>query len=83
MREQPMPKPRLRLSLYGILFPFFILSACSSQRVAESANYNSRVSIVVIHHTTANFADSLRILTVPSSSGSLRCPLLTPLAHII
>jgi len=69
MREQLMPKPRLRLSIYGILFLFFILSACTSQRVAESANYNSRVSIVVIHHTTANFADSLRILTVPSSNS--------------
>jgi N-acetylmuramoyl-L-alanine amidase len=46
-----------------------MLSACSSQRVAESANYNSRVSIVIIHHTTANFADSLQILTLPSANS--------------
>lgn len=69
MREQLMPKPRLRPSIYGILFLFLILSACTSLRGTPSANYNSRVSIVVIHHTTANFADSLRILTVPSSNS--------------
>jgi len=68
MREPLMPKPRLRHSIYGILFLFIILSACTSQRGTPSANYNSRVSIVVIHHTTANFADSLQILTVPSSN---------------
>ena len=36
-------------------------------RVTESANQNSRVSIVVIHHTTSNFADSLLVLTKPTS----------------
>ena len=69
MQEQLMPKPRLRFSIYGILFLFFILSACTSLRDIPSANYNSRVSIIVIHHTTGNFADSLRILTVPSSNS--------------
>jgi N-acetylmuramoyl-L-alanine amidase len=36
-------------------------------RVEESANQNSRVSIVVIHHTTSNFEDSLLVLTKPTS----------------
>jgi len=63
-----MPKPRLQSVTYGILFLFFALSACTSPRGIESVNYNSRVSIVVIHHTTANFGDSLRILTEPSSN---------------
>jgi N-acetylmuramoyl-L-alanine amidase len=36
-------------------------------RLEESANQNSRVSIVVIHHTTSNFADSLLVLTKPTS----------------
>jgi N-acetylmuramoyl-L-alanine amidase len=45
------------------------LGGCASSglHVTDSANQNSRVSIVVIHHTTANFEDSLRILTEPSS----------------
>ncbi len=63
-----MPKPHPNKSTYGILFLFFALSACTSPRGIESVNYNSRVSIVVIHHTTANFGDSLRILTEPSSN---------------
>ncbi len=46
-----------------------ITGACSSIQEAPSANYNSRVSIIVIHHTTANFSDSLRILTKPSSNS--------------
>ena len=53
------------------LFISFLLasamSACSSLQSSESSNQNSRVSIVVIHHTTANFGDSLSILTKPSS----------------
>ena len=63
-----MPTLRPRLTLYGILFLSFVLNACTSQRSVESANYNSRVSIIVIHHTTANFGDSLRILTEPSAN---------------
>ena len=35
---------------------------------SRSENYNSRVRIIVIHHTTANFADSLQILTQPSAN---------------
>jgi N-acetyl-anhydromuramyl-L-alanine amidase AmpD len=69
MREQMMPKLRLRFSIFGILFLSIIPGACTGQRGIPSANYNSRVSIVVIHHTTANFADSLRILTEPSSNS--------------
>jgi N-acetylmuramoyl-L-alanine amidase len=43
------------------------ISGCTTSRSSESSNQNSRVSIVVIHHTTANFGDSLNILTKPSS----------------
>lgn len=32
----------------------------------ESKNYNSRISMVVIHHTTSDYQEALRILTVPS-----------------
>lgn len=43
------------------------ISGCTTLQGSESSNQNSRVSIVVIHHTTADFGDSLRILTKPSS----------------
>lgn len=52
------------------LFIMFVavlnLAACTQLRTTQSENHNSRVSIIVIHHTTADFADSLRILTKKS-----------------
>lgn len=53
----------------GLISLMIVLSGCASStyRSTDSANQNSRVSVVVIHHTTANFSDSLRILTEPSS----------------
>jgi N-acetylmuramoyl-L-alanine amidase len=58
-----------RLPASALLFAC-ALSACAGSGKIEtrSENFNSRVSIVVIHHTTANFADSLRILTQPSGN---------------
>jgi N-acetyl-anhydromuramyl-L-alanine amidase AmpD len=50
-----------------VLFSF-MLTGCASTVSTPSENYNSRVSIIVIHHTTANFEDSYRILTKPSSN---------------
>ncbi|MDJ0919233.1 MAG: N-acetylmuramoyl-L-alanine amidase [Woeseiaceae bacterium] len=43
------------------------LSGCAGMKKIESANQNSRVSIIVIHFTTADFGDSLSILTQPSN----------------
>ena len=49
------------------------ISACSTMNnigktnTLPSVNYNSRVSIIVIHHTSANFKDSVDILTKKSS----------------
>ena len=54
-----------------LLFTSFVLalatSGCSTVQRSESANQNSRVSIVVIHHTTSNFEDSHYVLTKPTS----------------
>ena len=57
----------LRLSLL-IGLTASILAGCGTSRPSSSpsVNHNSRVSIIVIHHTTGNFEDSLRILTQPS-----------------
>lgn len=49
-----------------------LVSACTSTGDAvrlPSENHNSRVNIVVIHHTTANFEESVNILTQPSSNS--------------
>ncbi|MEQ8206098.1 MAG: N-acetylmuramoyl-L-alanine amidase [Woeseia sp.] len=55
--------------LFTLLGVAYLLQGCanSAQVRAESENYNSRISIIVLHHTTANFGDSLHILTQPSS----------------
>jgi len=46
-----------------------VLAGCTASGIVTetSQNFNSRISIVVIHHTTANFSDSLNTLTKPSS----------------
>lgn len=43
------------------------LSGCADRVRVASENFNTRVSLVVIHHTTENFADSLQILTKRSA----------------
>lgn len=58
---------RRTANLFITFLAAFNTVACSSVQTTDSANQNSRVSIIVIHHTTADFADSLQILTRPSS----------------
>lgn len=43
------------------------LAGCAKPVRVASENYNTRVSLVVIHHTTENFSDSLQTLTRRSS----------------
>ncbi len=53
-----------------VVFSFVLfLSACASAgyKKVKSENYNSRVSILVIHHTAGNFKGSLDILTKKSA----------------
>jgi N-acetylmuramoyl-L-alanine amidase len=53
-----------------VLFSFLMalaVSGCTGVQRSVSANQNSRVSIVVIHHTTSNFEDSHYVLTEPTS----------------
>lgn len=53
-----------------MLAGFLLVSACAgsgSTTQLPSENYNSRVSIIVIHHTSENFANSANILTQASS----------------
>lgn len=60
-----MPNPTA--TPFIIVLLAIAISGCTAIKDSESANQNSRVSIVVIHHTTADFGDSLSILTKPSS----------------
>ncbi|GLQ24278.1 anhydro-N-acetylmuramyl-tripeptide amidase [Algimonas ampicilliniresistens] len=50
-----------------------LMAACSTTagttQTIPSENYNGRVSVLVIHHTSANFEDSVNILTKPSSNS--------------
>jgi len=58
-------------SLVWLALP--LMAACSTTagktQTIPSENYNGRVSILVIHHTSANFEDSVNILTKPSSNS--------------
>ncbi|WP_233341684.1 N-acetylmuramoyl-L-alanine amidase [Robiginitomaculum antarcticum] len=61
---------RVRIGIAVLLLPF--LAACSTTRSVPSENFNERkdsISILVIHHTSSNFEDSLNILTKPSSNS--------------
>lgn len=57
--------------LVWLALPF--IAACSTTagttQIIPSENYNSRVSVLVIHYTTADFEGSLNILTKPSSNS--------------
>lgn len=68
MPELSSPPMRPHSSVYGLFVLLCILSGCAGVESTRSANFNSRVSIIVIHHTTSNFEDSLRILTQPSGN---------------
>jgi N-acetylmuramoyl-L-alanine amidase len=64
-------KPYIQGAVAGIaVSALAILGACTtSGTISEpSRNFNSRVSIIVIHHTTADFDGSLQVLTQPSSN---------------
>jgi len=53
-----------------VAIPLVLAGCTTSGTITElSQNYNTRVSIVVIHHTTADFDNSLHILTKPSSNS--------------
>jgi len=61
----------LRKSFFVLLISIVTaLSGCATQDtvVMESANQDTRVRIIVIHHTTGNFKGSLDILTQDSSN---------------
>ena len=58
----------LRLTLLFTSFALALaISGCTTTQRSVSANQNSRVSLIVIHHTTSNFEDSYYVLTEPTS----------------
>jgi N-acetylmuramoyl-L-alanine amidase len=67
MRIETHTMPRRIMRLFITIPAIFSIVACTGIQTTDSANQNSRVSIIVIHHTTADFAESLDILTQPSS----------------
>lgn len=59
---------RRNIHWYIAFLTLLSMIGCTSVKNTTSANQNSRVSIVVIHFTTADFESSLHILTEPSSN---------------
>ncbi|HEY5775069.1 MAG TPA: N-acetylmuramoyl-L-alanine amidase [Xanthomonadales bacterium] len=59
-----------QLIIGPVLLCFALLSGCatSNKVVVESANQDTRVRIIVIHHTSGNFQGSFDILTQDSSN---------------
>ena len=57
-----------RMSRAVIACTCAMLAACSNVVVSPSANYNSRVDYLVIHATSEDFAESLRLLTQPTAN---------------
>ena len=59
---------RAKICLVGMMALLMTAGCTSSSPVlVESANQNSRVRVVVIHHTVSDFQESLDALTLPSS----------------
>ena len=58
---------RRTLAILSTLSLACTIAACSGIEQIPSSNQNSRVSIIVIHHTAIDFDTSLRVLTEPSS----------------
>jgi N-acetylmuramoyl-L-alanine amidase len=67
MQIETHTMPRRITRLFITIPAIFSIVACTGTQTTDSANQNSRVSIIVIHHTTADFAESLDILTRSSS----------------
>jgi len=64
-------KKTAKFCRYTVVPGLFFLTGCfhiGNTIQVPSQNQNSRISIIVIHHTSSNFADSLNILTQPSSN---------------
>ena len=61
---------RVSFKLCFYLFGLLTVASCRSGSfvVIESANQNSRVNYLVIHATSENFQESLRLLTTPTSN---------------
>ena len=74
MTRNPKFQPAQRVAALCVALATIalLLGGCAADsrtvRVA-SENHNSRINIIVIHHTTADFGDSLNILTRPSSNS--------------
>ena len=68
----PVSRLQTLRGMFALIPVLFMAAACSTSGsrgtvVVDSANQDSRVNVVVIHHTSEDFEGSLNILTQPSS----------------
>jgi len=61
---------KINLTAYCLTAALSLLVACTADSVVtiESSNQSSRIDYVVIHATSEDFAESLRLLTTPTSN---------------
>lgn len=65
MSSMPSHESRITPALRLIMLTSAVLSACSAPRqvTLDSHNKDSRVAVIVIHHTSSDFGESVRLLT--------------------
>ncbi|MFT7471535.1 MAG: N-acetyl-anhydromuramyl-L-alanine amidase AmpD [Kiritimatiellia bacterium] len=73
-RTHKLVNPRKRIAIFlarsSLLTALAILTGCATDATVfvESTNQNSRIDFIVIHATSENFSESLRLLTTRTSN---------------
>ncbi len=67
LRSKGKPVTSIRRIILGVLS---LLAGCASDTyvVVDSTNQNSRIDYIVVHATSENFGESLRLLSTPTSN---------------
>ena len=53
----------IKMNMFRIIVVLFLVSCSNAIIEKKSENYDSRVRYLIIHYTSENFAESLRLLT--------------------
>ena len=63
-------RSKIRIFRWCVVSATLVVASCASDSMVtiESTNQSSRIDYVVIHATSENFAESLRLLTTPTSN---------------
>jgi N-acetyl-anhydromuramyl-L-alanine amidase AmpD len=53
----------IKMNMFRIILVLFLVSCSNAVINEKSENYDSRVRYLIIHYTSENFAESIRLLT--------------------